>query len=102
MNNRQTEFNKITACYERLSRDDELQGESNSIINQKRYLEDYAASHGFSNCVHYTDDGISGGTFERPAWKKMLADIEAGKVGIVLAKDEAVIIGLKTLRLKKC
>lgn len=87
MNNRQTELNKITACYERLSRDDELQGESNSIINQKRYLEDYAASHGFTNCVHYTDDGISGGTFERPAWKKMLADIEAGKVGIVLAKD---------------
>ena len=59
MNNRQAELNKITACYERLSRDDELQGESNSIINQKRYLEDYAASHGFTNCVHYTDAGIS-------------------------------------------
>ena len=87
MNNKQTEIEKITACYERLSRDDELQGDSNSIINQKRYLEDYAASHGFKNCVHYTDDGISGGTFERPAWKKMLSDIEAGKVGIVLAKD---------------
>ena len=87
MNNRQTENEKITACYERLSRDDELQGDSNSIINQKSYLEDYAASHGFKNCVHYTDDGISGGTFERPAWKKMLSDIEAGKVGIVLAKD---------------
>ena len=87
MNNRQTENEKITACYERLSRDDELQGDSNSIINQKRYLEDYAASHGFKNCVHYTDDGISGGTFERPAWKRMLSDIEAGKVGIVLAKD---------------
>ena len=87
MNNKQTENEKITACYERLSRDDELQGDSNSIINQKRYLEDYAASHGFKNCVHYTDDGISGGTFERPAWKKMLSDIEAGKVGIVLAKD---------------
>ena len=87
MNNRQTENEKITACYERLSRDDELQGDSNSIINQKSYLEDYAASHGFKNCVHYTDDGISGGTFERPAWKRMLSDIEAGKVGIVLAKD---------------
>ena len=88
MNIRQTEINeKITACYERLSRDDELTGDSNSIVNQKRYLEDYAASHGFSNCVHYTDDGISGGTFERPAWKRMLADIEAGKVDIVLAKD---------------
>ena len=87
MNNKQTENEKITACYERLSRDDELQGDSNSIINQKQYLEDYAASHGFKNCVHYTDDGISGGTFERPAWKRMLSDIEAGKVGIVLAKD---------------
>lgn len=87
MNNKQTEKEKITACYERLSRDDELQGDSNSIINQKQYLEDYAASHGFKNCVHYTDDGISGGTFERPAWKRMLSDIEAGKVGIVLAKD---------------
>ena len=87
-NNRQTDKSKlITACYERLSRDDEQQGDSNSIVNQKRYLEDYAASHGFENCVHYTDDGISGGTFERPSWKRMLADIEAGKVGIVLAKD---------------
>ncbi len=88
MNNRQTEnMEKITACYERLSRDDDLQGDSNSIVNQKRYLEEYAASHGFTNCVHYTDDGISGGTFERPAWKRMLKDIEDGKVAVLLAKD---------------
>ena len=86
MNSRQTE-EKITALYERLSRDDEAAGDSNSIINQKRYLEDYAAQKGFKNCVHYTDDGWSGGNFERPAWKRMLADIEAGKVGVVLAKD---------------
>lgn len=78
---------KITALYERLSRDDDLAGDSNSIVNQKRYLEDYAAQKGFTNCVHYTDDGWSGGNFERPAWKRLLADIEAGKVGIVLAKD---------------
>lgn len=83
---RQTE-EKITALYERLSRDDELAGDSNSIVNQKRYLEEYAAQHDFSNCIHYTDDGYSGGTFERPSWKRMLADIEAGKVGVVLAKD---------------
>lgn len=83
---RQTE-EKITALYERLSRDDELMGDSNSIVNQKRMLEDYAAQQGFTNCVHYTDDGFSGGTFERPSWKRMLADIEAGKVGVVLAKD---------------
>jgi DNA invertase Pin-like site-specific DNA recombinase len=88
MNNRQTDKQAtITACYERLSRDDELQGDSNSIINQKKYLESYAADHGFTNCVHYTDDGYSGGSFERPAWKQMMADVEAGKVGVVLAKD---------------
>ena len=83
---RQTE-GKITALYERLSRDDELVGDSNSIINQKSYLEDYAANHGFTNCVHYNDDGYSGATFDRPAWKRLMADVEAGKVGIVLAKD---------------
>ena len=54
---------KITALYERLSRDDELQGESNSILNQKRILEDYAEQHGFTNCIHFTDDGISGTQF---------------------------------------
>ncbi len=88
MNSRQTEKQaKITALYERLSRDDEIAGDSNSIVNQKRYLEDYAAQKGFTNCVHYTDDGWSGGNFERPSWKRMLADIEAGMVGVVLAKD---------------
>ena len=86
MTDRQTE-GKITALYERLSRDDELAGDSNSIVNQKSYLLEYAASHGFTNCVHYTDDGWSGGNFDRPAWKQMMADIEAGKVGIVLTKD---------------
>ena len=85
MDIRQTD--KITALYERLSRDDELAGESNSIINQKRMLEEYAEQHGFSNTAHYTDDGYSGGNFERPAWKRMIADIEAGKVGAVIAKD---------------
>lgn len=87
MANRQTENKLITALYERLSRDDELTDDSNSILNQKKYLEDYAAQHGFENCVHYTDDGWSGGNFDRPAWKRMIADIEAGKVGAVLVKD---------------
>ncbi len=82
---RQTE--KITALYERLSRDDEAAGDSNSIVNQKLQLESYAAQHGFTNCVHYTDDGWSGGNFERPDWKRLVADIEAGKVGCVIAKD---------------
>lgn len=78
---------KITALYERLSRDDEQAGDSNSIINQKKYLESYAAQRGYENCVHYTDDGYSGGTFERPAWKRMIADIEADKVAHVIVKD---------------
>lgn len=60
---------KITALYERLSRDDELEGDSNSIVNQKRYLQAYADEHGFTNCRHYTDDGWSGGNFDRPAGK---------------------------------
>lgn len=78
---------KITALYERLSRDDELTGDSNSIINQKKYLEGYAAQQGYGNIVNYTDDGWSGDNFERPAWKQMIADIEAEKVAHVLVKD---------------
>ncbi len=58
MKNRQTDH-MITALYERLSRDDDVSGESNSIVNQKRYLESYASEHGFDHCVHYTDDGYS-------------------------------------------
>lgn len=86
MSAKQTE-EKITALYERLSRDDELTGDSNSIINQKKYLEGYAAEHGYTNYIHYTDDGWSGGNFERPAWKQLIADIEAGRVAHVLVKD---------------
>jgi DNA invertase Pin-like site-specific DNA recombinase len=81
------ENEKITALYERLSRDDELQGDSNSIKNQKQMLEDYARQHQFENIQHYTDDGYSGGDFERPAWKRMMEDVEAGKIGVVIAKD---------------
>ena len=58
--------NRITALYERLSRDDEMQGESNSITNQKKYLEDYAVQHGFGNIQHFSDDGYSGTNFNRP------------------------------------
>ena len=55
--------NRITALYERLSRDDEMQGESNSITNQKKYLEDYAVQHSFGNIQHFSDDGYSGTNF---------------------------------------
>jgi len=78
---------KITALYERLSRDDDLVGESNSIVNQKAMLENYARENGFENFEHYTDDGWSGGNFERPDWKRLIADIEAGKIGCIIAKD---------------
>ena len=86
MANRQTE-EKITALYERLSRDDDVAGDSNSILNQKRYLESFAKQRGYTNLVHYTDDGWSGGNFERPGWKRLVADIEAGKVAHLLCKD---------------
>ena len=78
---------KITALYERLSREDDLNGESNSITNQKQKLESYAAENGFENLVHYTDDGYSGSSFNRPAWKKLMEDVDAGKVGAIIAKD---------------
>ena len=85
--NRQLENMKITALYERLSRDDEQSGESNSITNQKIILEDYAAKNGFDNCRHFTDDGVSGTTFDRKGFKAMIAEIEAGNVATVICKD---------------
>ena len=84
---RQTTQNLITALYPRLSHEDELQGESNSISNQKRILETYAKQNGFTNLCWYTDDGYSGANFQRPGFQAMLADIEAGKVGTVIVKD---------------
>ena len=84
---RQTTQQLITALYPRLSHEDELQGESKSISNQKRILETYAKQNGFSNLRWYTDDGYSGANFQRPGFQAMLADIEAGKVGTVIVKD---------------
>lgn len=85
---------KITALYCRLSQDDMLQGESNSITNQKAILKKYAEDNGFRNPVFYVDDGVSGTTFERDGFKSMMADVEAGKVGTVITKDYCAIIGL--------
>lgn len=78
---------KITALYERLSRDDELQGESNSITNQKAFLEDYARRNNFQNIRHFTDDGVSGTTFDRKGFQAMIAEVEAGKVATIIVKD---------------
>ncbi|MCD8145855.1 MAG: recombinase family protein [Clostridiales bacterium] len=77
----------ITALYARLSHEDDLQGESNSISNQKRILESYAKQSGFTNLHWYTDDGYSGANFQRPGFQNLLSDIEAGKVGILCVKD---------------
>ena len=79
--------NEITALYERLSRDDELQGESNSITNQKTFLEDYARRNNFHNIRHFTDDGVSGTTFDRKGFQAMIAEVEAGKVATIIVKD---------------
>ena len=84
--NRQLSAVKITALYERLSRDDELQGESNSIINQKHLLEDYARKNGFSNIRHFTDDGVSGTTFDRERIQAMVEE-ETGNADTVIVKD---------------
>ena len=80
---------KIIVLYERLSREDENLGESYSISNQKKLLEDYCREKGWTRFRHFTDDGISGTTFQRPGFQAMLADIEAGKVGTVIVKDKS-------------
>ena len=78
---------KITALYERLSRDDEQAGESNSILNQKKYLEEYARQKGMRNIRHFYDDGYSGINFNRPGFAALLEEIEAGRVETLLVKD---------------
>ena len=83
--NRQSD--KITAIYCRLSRDDELAGESNSIVNQKAILKKYAKEQGFRNIQFFVDDGYSGANFNRPDWKRMIELVENDKVGVIIAKD---------------
>lgn len=88
---KQTEKDKLTALYERLSHDDERAGESVSIENQKRILEDYARKNGFTNIRHFTDDGIRGTTFKRLGLDAMLDEIRAGNVATVIIKDQSRI-----------
>lgn len=78
---------RYVALYERLSHDDEQQGESNSIVNQKRILEDYALSHGMTVFRHFTDDGISGTRFDRPGFQNMIDEVRAGNVEACIIKD---------------
>ena len=85
---------KFTALYCRLSRDDELQGDSNSIRNQKTILQKYADDNGFQNTQFYVDDGWSGTNFDRPDFQRLIADMDAGKIGTIIVKDYCAIIGL--------
>ncbi|OUQ18403.1 DNA recombinase [Lachnoclostridium sp. An14] len=78
---------KITPLYERLSRDDELQGESNSISHQKQMLEEFARRNGLPNPTHFTDDGVSGTRFDRPGFLAMMKEVEAGRVEAIVIKD---------------
>ena len=85
---------KITALYCRLSRDDELQGDSNSILNQKAILQKFADDNGLGNTLYFVDDGYSGTNFDRPDWQRLMALVDEGKVGTVIVKDYCAIIGL--------
>ncbi len=78
---------KIALLYERLSRDDELSGESFSIQNQKIMLEDFARRNGYLRFKHFTDDGVSGTRFDRPMFNQMIADAKTGKINLILCKD---------------
>ena len=94
-------FEKITALYERLSRDDELQGESNSIINQKKILEEYASKNNLSNIIHFTDDGISGTQFDRPGFMEMMNGVNTGNIGCIIVKDMSRL-GRDYLKVGQC
>ena len=78
---------EITALYLRLSRDDEQQGESNSISNQKNILMKYAKDNRFPNPTFFVDDGFSGTNFNRPGWNSLLEQVETGKVKTIIVKD---------------
>ena len=84
-----TNRNLITALYCRLSQEDERLGESLSIENQRLMLQRYAEEHRFPNIQFYVDDGFSGADFNRPSFKRMMNDVECGKVGIVIVKDQS-------------
>lgn len=78
---------KITALYARYSAEEEIGGESDSIVHQRAILSDFAAEKGYTNCRFYVDDGVSGTTFERDGFKRMTRDIEDGLIGTVIVKD---------------
>ena len=86
-NNKRYGGEKTTALYSRLSRDDELSGDSNSIVHQKEILSAYAEKHGFKNIRFYVDDGYSGTNFNRPDFQRMMDDANNGLIGTIIVKD---------------
>ena len=86
----------ITALYCRLSRDDGMEGDSNSVTNQKRLLQKYAKENGFDNTRYYVDDGYTGTNFNRPGFQKLLEDIEMGYVTSVIVKDMSSLYLIST------
>ena len=94
-------FEKITGLYERLSRDDELEGESNSIVNQKKILEEYASKNNLTNIIHFTDDGISGTQFDRPGFMEMMNGVNTGNIGCIIVKDMSRL-GRDYLKVGQC
>ncbi|SUB57599.1 recombinase family protein [Peptoniphilus lacrimalis] len=94
-------FEKITALYDRLSRDDELEGESNSIVNQKKILEEYASKNNLTNIIHFTDDGISGTQFDRPGFMEMMNGVNTGNIGCIIVKDMSRL-GRDYLKVGQC
>ena len=87
MKNLIADQSKVTALYCRLSRDDGSDAESNSISTQKLILGKYASEHGFAQTRFYIDDGYTGANFDRPGFKRLIADAEAGQIGTVICKD---------------
>jgi len=83
----QSQSNKVTALYCRLSRDDDVQGDSNSIQNQKKLLSKYAKEYGLTNTKYFVDDGFTGTNFNRPGFTEMMAAVEAGYIEAILVKD---------------
>ena len=80
---------KITILYERLSLEDDRDGDSNSIINQRSLLQEYAEQHGFTPYCHISDDGYSGTNWQRPGWLELMTKIDSGEVANLLVKDSS-------------
>lgn len=79
----------ITACYDRLSQEDELEGDSGSVVNQRDFLRKYCEEHHFPNVRHFSDDGYTGTNFDRPGFREMMDLVERGRVTAIIVKDHS-------------